>query len=473
MSTRAIDLPRPRTRVRLAAALEVHGLTIAAAALGAALLLILAAAAGMVADSWLGLVGGREVAQHGLPSRDNLAVVTFGRLWVDQQWLGQLVLYELHRATRAYFPLLLACLAAIPALLGSIALGRRGSRDRAVAAVAVLTLLPFLGAAALARTQSLAYPLFVVLLALLQRRQTWATRIASLGAIALWANLHGSVLLGAGAASLRFLQDARRHRGRTTLLVGSAWLATLCSPYALDLPSYYRSTVANSTFSEVLTQWQPLGLSARALPTWLLVVGVVWLVGRSKRRLWTFEPALLLALVVLTVDSVRTAPFLALAAVALLPRLITRSRPERPETLVRARVAIAAVASAALIATVAVTHVRFSPLAPEAAAAAATGPGKIFVPLELGDWLLWNEPAVRGRVSADARAELLTPSELRRFAGLWHGADGWRELTAGYRSFVLSPTDERWLVRRLRARSPRFAVVYRDEHVVVLARRGR
>jgi hypothetical protein len=127
----------------------------------------------------------------------------------------------------------------------------------------------------------------------------------------------------------------------------------------------------------------------------------------------------------------------------------------------------------ALIAAAAVTHVRFSSLAPEAAAAAAaTGDGKVFVPLELGDWLMWNEPAMRGRVAADARAELLTAPELRRFAGLWRGAAGWRTLTAGYRSFVLSPTDERWLVRRLVSRPTRFRVVYRDEKIVVLARRG-
>jgi hypothetical protein len=473
VSARAIDLPRPRRRARLAAALEVHGLTVAATALGAALLLVLAAAAGMVGDSWLGLVAGREVAQHGLPAHDRLAVVTFGRPWVDQQWLGQLALYELQRATRDYFTLVLACLAAIPALLGSIALGRRGSTDRAVAAVVLLTSLPFLGAAALARTQSLAYPVFVALLVLLQRRQTWATRIASLGVIALWANLHGSVLLGAGAASLRFLQDARTRRARTVLLVGATWLATLCSPYALDLPAYYRSTVGNSVFAEVLTQWQPLGLSAGALPTWLLLVAVVWVVARSRRRLWTFEPALLVALAVLTVHSVRTAPFLALAALALLPRLIARPRPE-PSGVLRARLAVAAVAVGALVAVAAVTHVRFSPLAPEAAAAAvAAGDGKVFVPLELGDWLVWNEPALRGRVAADARAELLTGPELRRFAGLWHGADGWRSLTAGYRVFVLSPTDERWLVRRLVSRPTRFRVVYRDEKIVVLARRGR
>jgi hypothetical protein len=458
--------------VRLAAALDKHGLTIAATALAAALLLILAAAAGMVGDSWLGLVAGREVAQHGLPAHDHLAVVTSGRRWVDQQWLGQLALYELHRATGEYFTLVLACLAAIPALLGSIVLGHRGSTDRRVAAVAVVTVLPFLSEAALARTQSLANPLFVVLLALLLRRQTWTTRVASLGLIALWGNLHGSVLLAAGAASLRFLQDAPTQRARTALLVASAWLATLCSPYALDLPAYYRSTVGNSAFTQVLTQWQPLGLSARALPTWLLVVAVLWLVGRSKRRLWTFEPALLVGLVALTLHSVRTAPFLALAAVALVPRLTAPSRPERSDAVVRARLGLAAVALSTLLAAAAVTHVRFSPLAPDAAAAVAgAGDGKVFVPLELGDWLLWNEPAMRGRVAADARAELLTGPELLRFAGLWRGADGWRELTAGYRTFVLSPTDERWLVSRL-MRLPRIRVLYRDEKIVVLARRG-
>src|SRR6476661_6167640 len=48
-------------------------------------------------DFWLALVSGREVAQHWLPHADHLTVMASGRHWVDQQWLAQLVLYEVTR----------------------------------------------------------------------------------------------------------------------------------------------------------------------------------------------------------------------------------------------------------------------------------------------------------------------------------------------------------------------------------------
>ncbi len=34
--------------------------------------------------------------EHGLPRRDTLTIVSEGRHWIDQQWLGQLALYGLH-----------------------------------------------------------------------------------------------------------------------------------------------------------------------------------------------------------------------------------------------------------------------------------------------------------------------------------------------------------------------------------------
>ena len=475
MSSRALTAARPSVRVRVPALLEEHPLTVAAVGLAAGLLLVVAASAGMVGDSWLALVAGREVAEHGLPAHDRLTVVTLGRRWIDQQWLGQLGLYELHRLTRDAFPIVLTCLASIPALLGAAALGRRRSPDRAVALAAFVALLAYVGQAALPRTQSLVYPAFVVLLWLLVRNQSRRTRVAAVAVIALWANLHGSVLLAASVASIRWLQDARSHRARTALLLAATWLATLCSPYAADLPAYYRSTVGNPAFREVLSQWKPLALTGRAAPTWLLVAAVVVLVVRRGWRVWQFEPAVLLVLAALTANSVRGTAFLALAAVALLPGLIEQSGRERVTSGHRVAIAVAALALSALLAAAALTHIRFSPLAPRAAATAAsvTGRAKVFVPLELGDWLLWSEPTLRGRVSADARAELLTQAELRRYAGFWKGADGWRSATAGYRSFVLSPTDERWLVRRLAAHSAQFRVAYRDAKLVILVRRVR
>src|SRR6266571_5792002 len=39
----------------------------------------------VTADSWLNVLGGREIVQHGLPHHDQLAIVSHGRPWVDQQ----------------------------------------------------------------------------------------------------------------------------------------------------------------------------------------------------------------------------------------------------------------------------------------------------------------------------------------------------------------------------------------------------
>ena len=49
-------------------------------------------------DSWLALIGGRDVAAHGIPHQDTLFVITHGARWIDQQWLAQLVIYDLYKA---------------------------------------------------------------------------------------------------------------------------------------------------------------------------------------------------------------------------------------------------------------------------------------------------------------------------------------------------------------------------------------
>jgi hypothetical protein len=473
VSTSQIELQLPLARARRTAPLERHARTISVAALSVGLLLLVTAAVGMFADSWLALVAGREIAEHGLPTHDSLTALTLGRLWVDQQWLGQLGLFELQRVTREHLPIVVACLTSVPALLGALALGRRAASDRATAAAGLLALAPFAVEASQTRTQSLAYPLFVALLWLLLGRQTAWTRLGAISLVALWANVHGSVLLAAAAASLRWLQDVRSRPRRTVTLLGATWLATACSPYALELPGYYRSTALNSTFTHVLSEWRPLTLTPHALPAWLLIGALVWTLARSRRPVLAFEPALLLALVVLTLHSVRTIAFLALAAAALLPSYLggTTER-ERPAGALARRAAAASLVVAAGLATIALTHAASPAYTPRAAAVATevTGDGSVFAPLELGDWLLWLEPSLRGRVAMDARAELLTPAELERYAALWHEPAAWSTTTAGYRTLVLSPRFEPTLVRQLLALPTRFRVAYRDSNVVVFAR---
>ena len=59
---------------------------------------LIVGARGVYPDAWLGVVAGREIVQHGLPTVDHLTVLAAGRRWVDQQWLGQLVFYGLYKA---------------------------------------------------------------------------------------------------------------------------------------------------------------------------------------------------------------------------------------------------------------------------------------------------------------------------------------------------------------------------------------
>ena len=47
-------------------------------------------------DAWLALTGGRTLVDHGLPHHETWTIWGAGKEFVDQQWLGQAVLYLVH-----------------------------------------------------------------------------------------------------------------------------------------------------------------------------------------------------------------------------------------------------------------------------------------------------------------------------------------------------------------------------------------
>src|SRR5690242_16262249 len=51
----------------------------------------------VLTDLWVGLVSGREIWQHGIPSTEHLTSLAAGHRWVDQQWLAQLLMYASER----------------------------------------------------------------------------------------------------------------------------------------------------------------------------------------------------------------------------------------------------------------------------------------------------------------------------------------------------------------------------------------
>ena len=116
-------------------------------------------------DGWLALVGGRLVAAHGIPQHDYFAALTYGVQWVDQQWLAQLLMYEVVHIGGLQLLGVLYVLVAIAGFGGAVAAARRlGAEDLHVLMATLPGAFFYLATALSIRTQGFAYPLVVVTL---------------------------------------------------------------------------------------------------------------------------------------------------------------------------------------------------------------------------------------------------------------------------------------------------------------------
>jgi hypothetical protein len=413
-------------------------------------------------DSWLALVVGRLITTHGLPTHDTLTVFAHGRRWVDQQWLAQVAIYELEQlggirlAVAVHVLLLAASLAA-----AMVFARRRGATTQSVAVVSVIALFPLLVSSLQLRTQSFAYPLFIALLAIAAVRKTltWPRLGLALGILCLWANFHGSVILGAALLALRgacdLFDDIRARRlPRLTTLAATIlpWPCLLVTPFPGGIPHYYATTVFNPTFGQYLQQWQPSTLSIASLPLFVLAFGFVWLVARAGSSFSRFEKLAALVLVVFALLAVRNWVWLCFGAVALFPVAFDRASEKRRREVPIALNQVLAIAGSlfAVVAAVVLANGRSwftsefpNPAARSVARLAAANPSdRVFASARWGDWLLWKEPQLAGRIAFDARAELFTSDQIKTMALFRATPTLIPEIRRRYRIFLVDRTDE-------------------------------
>jgi hypothetical protein len=489
MASTGVAVPRVAGRSRLLAFLEREGLVVGVASAFAASVAYRLPLR-LAQDAWLALVGGRQVLHHGPPGADTLTFWTAGRHWVDQQWIAQAISYSLYSVGGLkLFALTHVALVVLALGLVVAAARRRGASPRAVAwlMIAVCYLLAL--AAGHVRTQSFAYPLFaLVLLLLLDDVRRPSRRVLFvLPLLALWANVHGSVVLGAGLVALHGgLLVLRRGcpraiRARGGLLVAGSALALVATPWFVGTLGYYRSTLFNSAFKSILSEWRPPTLSLMFLPLYLLVGLGLWLLGRCHRRFTAFEGLAFVLLVALAFAAQRNIVWLSLGLVPLLAPALDDVLP-RPSRPVRVRVNLAF----ALVAGVFACFVLLgSALRPESwyltpwPAGAATAvahaakldrAARVYANEQYADWLLMVHPELAGRVAYDIRFELLSDRQLAAIFK-WRNQIGpdWASAAEGARIVVLALPDERANERALLAR-PAVRVLYRDSRIAVLLR---
>ena len=420
-------------------------------------------------DSWLALVTGREVWQSGVPHLEMLTALTHGARWIDQQWLSQLASYGLFLA--GGFGLL--GLVNVSLLTSGVAGATIGARRLGAPLLSVAAALPLCFALIVrsneVRTQEFAIPLFAALAYLLARdarspshRVYWCLPI-----LVLWANLHGSVTIGALLVVLRGVtlawerrrlmrRSARAWLGPLALAIGAP-VAILITPYGLGIIGYYRATLFDSALRRAVSEWQPITTVPVATAA-LLAVGAaaLWALRRNPLRSTPWERLALLALAAGSISVVRNALFFGLLALMVVPvwlGLGERSAGARPAGtrvlvnggLLGAALLTVLLAGAGALARPASAYAphRLPLLAVVRGATRAEPALRVLADERYADWLLWRDPALAGRVAVDARFELLSAGQLGRLVNLVTATGaGWKQAAQGDRLLVLDRADE-------------------------------
>jgi hypothetical protein len=440
----------------------------------------------LAADGWMALLSGRVVAQHGLPSHETITIWAHGRNWIDQQWLAQLALYGLDRLGGLQLVLLVHAALVTAGLAAAAVLARRlGGSARSATWIALPVLVAFWPGAAVMRPQSFAYLLFVAVLWLLlddlrlQSRRVYYV----LPLLVLWANLHGSVIVGSALASGYGLVELgeslwkeRAVRARSVVLLAAPWLCMLASPYATSLPRYYHE-IFSSSFGSSVTEWAPTTLTLMHAPVYLLALGGVGLLARFWGRTSSFEKLAFVGVSLLAFDAVRNTVWLALLALVVLPRLLDELRAPAVEPRAMNRLLALAMIFGVAVATLGIAlkpaswfTEQYPAAAAKAAAETAKTNGKVFANERYADWLVFEHPQLAGRIAYDSRFELLSSRQLRSVTEFRSLVAGWHSTIRGYEILVLDRGDDHPPAHAL-LRSRRAQVVARRGPVVVLQQR--
>ncbi|MDQ2967049.1 MAG: hypothetical protein M3R37_01865 [Actinomycetota bacterium] len=443
-----------------------------------------------IQDTWLAIASGRDIAQHGLPWHERLTVAAHGQSWVDQQWLGKLFLYFTANTGGVRLLAFVHIAVMLAALLAAITVARRRGASDAALFWVVIAVLPSAPWGWQLRSQILAYPLFVAVLAIVTtERFKPSTRVlACVPILVLWANVHGSVTLGAvlvaalGAIGVwRVVRDGAT--GRRLLPAVTIFLLPLgclfASPYGFHLLRYYQDLLANPLLSQYVDEWRAPTLRT-ALIFFALVAVVLWLVARHGRILTPMERFALLLTTVAGFTTIRGIVWFGLVAIVVVPKLVDKSlnrKEKRPSSPLLVGLAALCVGVALVV-----FGTRLAQL-PDALAASHPDPAArivgtlatqdpsltVFASERYADWLLWKEPQLSGRLVYDIRFELFDSTRFAQLADFHVQGERHEEITAGARLLVLDARADALAARNL-ADDVGAKVLYRDDYIVVIER---
>jgi len=209
-------------------------------------------------DTWVHLSLGRWIVENGAVPRSNVLSYTQpDRPTIDHQWLFQVCLYALERGVGIDGVIVVKAVVVAAAFAAVLATARRKGADPAIACLTLVVAACAARFRFTVRPQVVAFLLFGAYLGLVERwRQDGSRLLAALLPLqVLWANLHGSAILGCGLLLACALAETARRliaRGRRDVMPRPrppTDLALLWGIAALSVPA----TLANPNGVRLLT----------------------------------------------------------------------------------------------------------------------------------------------------------------------------------------------------------------------------
>jgi hypothetical protein len=289
------------------------------------------------------------------------------------------------------------------------------------------------------------------------RGRTWLV----LPVLVVWANTHGSVLVGAaltaGYAGYGLVRAMVLHQGRATLaylgLAITSAASVVCTPYGVGVLRYYASVSrVTPVLARNITEWGPSDPLHRDSAAFFVVAVVTLAAVRvGWRRGARPDPLLAVAAVALfglALTAVRDQVWFGFAASLLAADALARGTRKDP-ALGRAfsaatAGALAAAGLAGLVLLAATPDSQFESLVPLASVSQATALAvrQPRADVLADDWsasaMLWLHPSMVGRVGFDARLEQYTVAQISAYAAFLAGAGHWQRVMRPYSIVVVS-----------------------------------
>ena len=413
---------------------------------------------------------------HHLLDVDTFTFTTAGKPWLNQQWGAQVLLALTYRIGG------FAALGDLRGVLTAVGYGaiflacrEAGASLRRAAALATLAFLLSLYHLAM-RPQMFGVALFGVSLWLVEARRRRPALLWFVPAlVALWANLHGSFVLGPLLLGLAWLEDVRDHHpvARRTLVVTLASLAaTLVSPFFWRVWSYTLEIGTNPTIRNLIVEWKPTTLSSAAGAAFFIsVAALVVYLGRRTRQVPWLTLLRLGVFFFLALPAIRGVLWWGLVApvslAALLPASKRRPRLGNPSMNL-------AVAAAVLLVVVVVVPrddhtftgtelLTERPVALTDQVAQRLHPGaRLFVSQVWGSWFEFALPSMP--VFVDSRIEVTPGSVWNQYFALSSAQEGWQQILDDYGvdGAVLKESQSASLIAHMQT-DPGWTLAYHDE----------